>query len=170
MAVDTTRFIDATNFVRFSGQKGPLVGTFEFDHEATGDAGGGTVRVASAWTGNEWGFRALLVPKALSVTMTADPGNVETLFTAAGNRRLRSSVIFGYDLVATRAGGLFTSPEYVLPEVLIERESDGLAAADFLAVIFDVNDNMETYHSHGYGLVYDTELLARFGAYHLVHS
>ena len=161
MALTVDAVLSPANFVPWSQRRtSPQVGSFSVDLGATGDATGNPVIVNSEWTSGEWGFRAILVPKGVSIQANADPGNVRVEFTAAGNRRLLGNVTVGFDPI--QVGSDFVTPEYVFPaDLSIDLGQVVETALRWMQVEFAANTDGTAYHAHAWGLVYDAEMLAR---------
>lgn len=165
MAIILNVALNADNFVLLSGRtvNRAYVGTISVQLSDVGDASGGTVTMRSTWTGEEFGFRALVRLNLLSFQVSADPGNVGVELVDSGNARMRGRAVYGLD--AVNVGGVFFSPEHVVPRYIISREEHALTALPWFGMVFTTNTNTATYFVQMQGDVFDAELLKKYGDY-----
>lgn len=167
MVVTVNASIGDGNFQRYQGERdkkdGGAVGTFSIDMQGVGDSGGGTVTLNLQASRTPFGFRAALVPIAVSVQVTTDPGNVFFSYSDNNNFRLDGAANIQYASDLIQVGSEFFLPEQVVPRVGIEPVTK--VAANVFTVRFTTNTDATVYHLHMFGIVFDRERMAKHGAY-----
>lgn len=136
-----------------------LVGTLAFNAEATGDSGGGTVKILLRMRREEFGFPILWVPtQVTTIDNLATAEDVIVTYETAGNRRLSTSfqqIVQMRQVLSTNAGAV--------ENVVIPIEGVGPGQLDIMQAEWATNTDTKTYHLHMFGPVYDLQMLARLG-------
>jgi len=152
-------FVPFMQRTRGGDSHGSPVGTVTLDATDTGDGSGGTATVSVSIRRTMFGFRTLVIPTSI-VTFdnlaAVEPIRLE--FQFAGLRRLVAVHQFVRTSVRHNATNMSE-----LGDLGIVLESNLEAATDALAVQWETNTNSVVYHVHLYGVVYDLEILEKYG-------
>lgn len=138
------------------GQGGP-VGTWMVDAGATGDSGGGSVKVNVQMEDIDFGFGAIVVPTLIGTRDSLVAAeNVLIVFTTA-NERIHTGGIEDH-IIQTRIG---SQNRGSLDKVNVALSVDGPGPGTVMIAEWDTNTDTKEYHLHVYGVVYDEEAMAR---------
>jgi len=128
------------------------VGTASFDVQVTGAAGAGAVTLSLLMSPDEFGFHVLFVPTLLGVEDTLGTKEDVRIGWKATHRltSLFREAIPTTTVLAVNFGTLRGASPALQPETVDQTVLDAVWAT---------NTDTETYHFHGYGVVYDLERL-----------